>query len=79
MAEYIVDATGYIEEYEIANGAEWAKEEVVRCRDCKHSNPLSNFHKHLGCYNDFLNSYEAIPVCDDGFCAWGERKEGGNG
>lgn len=47
---------------------------IVRCRDCKHCKPLSNFHSHLGCYNDFLNKHEAIPVCEEGFCAWGERR-----
>lgn len=50
-------------------------ERIIRCKDCKYCKPLSSFHKHLGCYNDFLNKHEAIPVCEQGFCAWGEPKE----
>lgn len=50
--------------------------EVVRCRDCKH---LVNEE----CHNDIWRvAYgEGYPVVvpdigiDDGFCAWGERRE----
>lgn len=52
------------------------REEIVRCRDCK----------HYGCYDSSTwcsRTYEQVPsgTCDyqtvepDGFCAWGERRE----
>lgn len=56
------------------------REEIVRCRDCKHYYEAENYHpngnyvmrccKYFDAYND-----EVEP---DGFCAWGERKEGGD-
>lgn len=39
-------------------------EPIVRCRDCKHFIPNCECHF-------FDNSF----IDEDGFCAWGERKE----
>ena len=53
------------------------REEIVRCRDCKHYYEVENYHpqgnydsrccKYFDTYND-----EVEP---DGFCAWASRKE----
>ena len=42
-------------------------EEIVRCRDCKHSDK-GYWCRYFGKYGD-LSTVEP-----DGFCAWGERK-----
>lgn len=43
-------------------------EEIVRCRDCKHCMAYM-----AGAYCDHM----AHSVEPDGFCSWGEKKEGG--
>lgn len=43
------------------------REEIVRCRDCKH-------YKHSSWHRCDLYSI-AHEVEPDGFCKWGERKE----
>lgn len=49
-----------------------AREEIVRCRDCKYYKPwvLSRPENGGDCV---LNKLE-VDVWFDGFCAWGERK-----
>lgn len=59
MSEYILDLTAFDGE----TFDDGLREEIVRCRDCKHSE-YCQFHRHS----------ENKP---DGFCAWGERKEAG--
>jgi len=54
------------------------REEIVRCRDCKHSylfdmswkSPKTNDIRYCS-YGTYLQ-YE---VPDDGFCKWGERRD----
>lgn len=42
---------------------------IVRCRDCRH------YHS----YQDLCERLRpGMVVMGDGFCAWGERKEGGD-
>lgn len=75
MSEYIVD----IADNPSFGGVLITCGEIVRCRDCKHYYEADNYHpqgnyishccKYFDSYND-----EVEP---DGFCAWGERKEGG--
>ena len=69
MTEYIMDR-----QYDIANGAfsTVKREEIVRCRDCKHYKPwvLSRPENGGDCV---LNKVE-VDVWFDGFCAWGERE-----
>ena len=70
MSEYIVEVRGHIPDEVYEN----QREEIVRCRDCK----------HYGTYNGSWcrRTYESVPggTCDyqtvepDGFCAWGERR-----
>lgn len=45
--------------------------EVVRCKDCKHW--YSDADTGMAC--EFTNMGQP----DDGFCNWGERKDGDNG
>ena len=62
--------------------------EIVRCRDCKYSS-ISFEETRTTCrfwaLNDYDESnsshgYTLYPcVKPDGFCAWGKRKEGGDG
>lgn len=60
----------------VGNNAEWAKEairntpaadvvEVVRCKDCK----------YYGTSECAMDTY-AFDVVEEGFCSYGERKEG---
>lgn len=61
MSEYIVDVTGMESgDYAIA------REEIVRCRDCR----FSLAHGNGCCRNQDI--YDVEP---DGFCAWGERAD----
>ena len=55
--------------------SEWVR--IVRCRDCEHYKPwvLSRPENGGDCH---LNKNE-VDVTHDGFCAWGERKESGDG
>lgn len=48
-------------------------EEIVRCRDCERyvrANPATG-------WNDVCDATDS-KVQPDGYCAWGERKEGGD-
>lgn len=74
MAEYIVDFEGCIEEYHIeVHAPEWAKERIIRCRDCKHAKVLGKFLP-----NGFPFPYckrTELMITPDGFCAWGKPRE----
>jgi hypothetical protein len=64
MAEYILDTTDGIFNARTTG-------EIVRCRDCKseRSNPL------VGCGH--ICEYFGFPLPDfDGYCAWGEKRDG---
>lgn len=49
-----------------------AKERVVRCRDCAYAGPcpLADSEKLMCAFHD------EMLVTPDGFCAWGEPREG---
>ena len=53
----------------------WAfeqKEEIVRCRDCKHYEETDTMFG----FDNTCNWWAEEPTVDpDGFCAWGERRE----
>ena len=72
MSEYILERN-----YDTKNGtfSTVKREEIVRCRDCKHSDTLESAPDIVVrcCYRNKIG----IPrvVGDDGFCAWGERRE----
>lgn len=65
MSEYIMQI-----DHDIAKGSYTQKrrEEIVRCRDCKH---------RFGCLHLVENEKGDMVRCDstpDCFCSWGERK-----
>ena len=74
MSEYIVDLTD-VEKRKFSWSMETlyeqvpVREEIVRCRDCKHL--MSNNRCNL---QDDYNEFHWLDVEPDGFCAWGERK-----
>ena len=61
--------------------------EIVRCRDCEHYYPhgVPTCQRNRECVTGYdINGYYGewydgeFYVEPDGFCAWGERKEGGD-
>lgn len=63
--------------------AQWlTDEQIVRCRDCEHIHEFdlsafydgSHEHDHYSCAR--LLDPGCISVEPDGFCAWGERRDG---
>lgn len=73
MSEYIVDFGGSmamlarIIESQSAN----LREEIVRCRDCKHFTPADKEHNN----NDWCAKHEHIGWSYGGFCAWAIRRD----
>ena len=57
-------------------GTDKLREEIVRCRDCKHAEPddsgRSYYKDMLWCSE--LGGDDSMPVEPNDFCAWGERK-----
>ena len=54
------------------------REEIVRCRDCKHFTPKGTHKFENGKVNaDFCEYIRGwmLQITPDGFCAWAERKE----
>lgn len=50
------------------------REEIVRCRDCKHCKRRNGILPPTVCERWGYYNFETEP---DGFCAWGERKDDG--
>lgn len=50
---------------------------VVRCKDCEYSCKDETGRTCEGYWYEL--SEFAVPVEDDGFCSYGERKDGGDG
>ena len=64
--EYI----GYIDPW--TDEERLSDEEIVRCGDCEHYDP-----RDAGCMYWVMAANKLLHVNNpDGFCAWGERKEG---
>lgn len=77
MVEHIVEAPS-IDEF---GGYFPVHERIVRCRDCKyHINKTCKYRNGISSESNcfFFSDYEGVPmpVEPDGFCAWGERREG---
>ena len=79
MTEYIVTEDEYRAAMQKAYDAGKAGREIytlVRCRDCKH------YYEHseedlVYCINrPILRGDKYVETEPDGYCAWGERKEG---
>ena len=62
MSERIVATDGH-------EGHWYTGEEIVRCKDCKHF-----ASDELGDYCTLLD-FEDVNPMDNGFCAWGERRD----
>ena len=87
MAEYVCDMTDDypdvpygVDEY---SGTVERRERIVRCRDCKHAmehrskSILGSELVTLICSGLIQGAYsEGADVDPDGFCAWGEPREG---
>ena len=74
MSEYIVDVTGLESgDYAIA------REEIVRCRDCRHMRTIDLSVYYYGEHEHDLDICTRVNGVQlnaepDGFCAWGERR-----
>lgn len=51
-------------------------EEIVRCRDCKHYDGEPDLESSIPkCWRDPDHKGTPVTTYQDGFCAWGERRE----
>lgn len=46
------------------------REEIIRCRDCKHK---YEYWDHEWCSHNHNEDGESRMVCAEGFCSWAER------
>ena len=87
MSEYIVEMYDECEKYFSEYGCKPTntqgfplREEIVRCRDCAHAEPEGE-PPRKGCegllWCDYLTEGIGFSVLPHNFCAWAERKEGG--
>ena len=75
MSEYIVDGAvpNHTVRVEDEREVYWhmthlpVREEIVRCRDCKHCMAYWQ--------SDYCDYFKHVTNDPDGFCAWGERRE----
>ena len=67
MSEFVIECW-----YDIDDGwiAEEYREEIVRCRDCRHYRERVNGCVEFG--DESRGEYAKVEP--DGFCAWGERR-----
>ena len=87
MSEYIVDTFGIVQDFADLHGdmstplyqaimdvmVSRQREEIVRCRDCKHYRP-HEFVLITDIEHVCLFWAEGVKVAPDGYCAWGERR-----
>ena len=69
MSEYIVDVRGQMPDVVYEN----QREEIVRCRDCKHASSSGATCYHWMTLDVFENPVPSH-VEPDRFCAWGKRR-----
>ena len=82
MSEYIIDMSN--SSYQSTSGLLSAdvsqlREEVVRCRDCKHCREhdmraYGGDRDQFLCHHFSMSSSAGWPVELDGFCAWGKER-----
>lgn len=56
----------------------YKREEIVRCRDCKHFTPKGTHKFENGKVNADYCTYVRgwmLQITPDGFCKWGERRD----
>lgn len=72
MTEYIYDTS-----IEATFLHEQKREEIVRCRDCKHFTPKGTHKFENGKVNadycDYVRGW-MLQITPDGYCAWAERR-----
>lgn len=69
MDEYICD----VQEHEhMTAEINDIREEIIRCRDCKHVRRLADGKVEWCAVNHDADGF-CLNVIDDGFCAWAER------
>lgn len=74
MSEYIITVDEVKADFE-GNIPISAKQEVVRCRDCKHYNDQEPGGE-IGTCNLGLEELDLLSIVEpDGFCAWAERRQ----
>ena len=76
MSEYIYATNGELMA-NIDGDISLARDEIVRCRDCKHFTPKGTHKFENGKVNaDYCKYIRGwmLQITPDGFCAWGERK-----
>lgn len=82
MSEYIVnfDSELGMSLAVACAGAGLAREQIVRCRDCKHGRKEGTLCMFFAAWEPIAggDEYADIPAViePDGFCAWGERGGG---
>ena len=77
MSEYIINS----EDYALGTMTiPHLREEIVRCRDCRHYYEPENYHPSGNYIRQCCNYFDAYndEVEPDGFCAWAERKVDGD-
>ena len=90
MSEYIVDTFGIVQDFADLHGdmntplyqaimdvmVSRQREEIVRCRDCKHCTQRDAIFPPIVCERWGYYNFKTEP---DRFCAWGERRTEQNG
>lgn len=75
MSEYIIEIADYVPPFDPAIRTTSFREQIVRCRDCKH------YRNHMWVVATDVDDVclfwhgEPTKVEPGGFCAWGERKD----
>ena len=92
MSEYIVDTFGIVQDLADLHGDMNTplyraimdvmilrqREQIVRCKDCKYLDRKDYTKTHKIPITGSWCNWFADTCEPDGFCAWGERKEGGD-
>lgn len=79
MSEHIIETEEFAgAAFVPVGGADKLREEIVRCRDCKHYTPQGaitflDYSKNEA-FCSYIRAYK-LQIGPDGFCAWGERRE----
>ena len=81
MSEYIITDEQIAENQRLQGRKLLVMPVIVRCKDCKNFTPKGTHDFDNGFTNaDYCKFVRGwmLQITPDGFCAWGERKEGGD-
>lgn len=76
MSEYIIDWDENLVIDTFSKNS--LREEIIRCRDCKHFTPKGTHKFENGKVNADYCTYVRgwmLQITHDGFCAWAERRQ----